>query len=87
MWVSIREMLDYVQTIWQEKDMSIWEVRNNKQNFVYSKILLWVAFDRGLRLADKRSLPLPQRAKWLETRDRIYEEVRERGVESPIEHC
>jgi hypothetical protein len=33
------------------------------QNFLYSKIMLWVAVDRGLRLADKRSLPLKQRDK------------------------
>lgn len=33
---------------------------------------MWVAVDRGLRLADKRSLPLPQRNVWLETRDKIY---------------
>lgn len=63
----------------QEPDMSIWEVRNNKQHFVYSKVMLWVAFDRGLRLAEKRCLPCPNRAKWLEARDSIYEEVMEKG--------
>lgn len=59
--------------------MSIWEVRNNKQNFVYSKIMLWVALDRGLRLADKRNLPCPSRSKWLEAKDSIYEEIMEKG--------
>lgn len=59
--------------------MSIWEVRNRKQHFVYSKIQLWVAFDRGLRLAEKRNLPCPNRAKWLEARDTIYEEIMEKG--------
>ncbi len=62
--------------------MSIWEVRNKKQNFVYSKIMLWVAFDRGLRLADKRNLPCPNRAKWLATRDEIYEEIMTKGMKS-----
>lgn len=60
--------------------MSIWEVRNKKQNFVYSKIMLWVAFDRGLRLADKRNLPCPNRSKWLEARDNLYEEIMEKGT-------
>lgn len=59
--------------------MSIWEVRNKKQNFVYSKVMLWVAFDRGLRLAEKRCLPCPNRAKWLAVRDEIYEEVMTHG--------
>ncbi|KAI0438098.1 Six-hairpin glycosidase-like protein [Xylaria telfairii] len=78
-WVSIRKMLDFVLTLVDQPDMSIWEVRNNKQNFVYSKIMLWVAFDRGLRLADKRCLPCPNRVKWLEARDNIYEEIMEKG--------
>ena len=41
--------------------------------------MLWVAFDRGIRLADKRNLPCPNRAKWQETRDTIYEEVMQKG--------
>lgn len=60
--------------------MSIWEVRNNKQNFVYSKIMLWVAFDRGLRLSEKRCLPCPNRAAWMKARDEIYEEIMEKGT-------
>lgn len=66
-----------------DPDMSIWEVRNKKQNFVYSKIMLWVAFDRGLRLADKRCLPCPNRAKWLQARDEIYEEIMTHGIPAP----
>ncbi len=60
--------------------MSIWEVRNNKQHFTYSRIMLWVAFDRGLRLAEKRNLPCPNRAKWLAARDMLYEEIMEKGM-------
>ena len=59
--------------------MSIWEVRGEKQNFTYSKIMLWVAFDRGLRLAEKRCFPCPNRAKWLAARDGMYEEIMEKG--------
>ncbi len=64
--------------------MSIWEVRNHKQNFVYSKVMLWVAFDRGLRLADKRCLPCPNRQRWLTTRDSLYEEIMEKGLLAPL---
>ncbi|EGZ77547.1 Six-hairpin glycosidase [Neurospora hispaniola] len=79
LWCSIREMLDYVLTILDDPDMSIWEVRNNKQHFTYSKIMLWVAFDRGLRLAEKRNFPCPNRAKWLVARDSLYEEIMEKS--------
>jgi GH15 family glucan-1,4-alpha-glucosidase len=65
--------------------MSIWEVRNKKQNFIYSKIMLWVAFDRGLRLADKRCLPCPNRSTWLSTRDEIYEEIMNKGYSEDFE--
>ncbi|KAJ4375038.1 hypothetical protein N0V83_002117 [Neocucurbitaria cava] len=83
-WLSVREIADYVCAIWTEKDMSIWEVRGMKQNFVYSKIMLWVALDRALRLADKRSFPCPHRAEWYRVRDEIYEEVMEKGYNSEL---
>ncbi|KAK0392454.1 hypothetical protein NLU13_1949 [Sarocladium strictum] len=78
-WCAIRNMLDYVLTIVDEPDMSIWEVRNNKQHFTYSQIMLWVAFDRGLRLADKRCFPCPNREKWMKARDDIYERIMDKG--------
>jgi GH15 family glucan-1,4-alpha-glucosidase len=64
--------------------MSIWEVRSRKQNYVYSKVMLWVAFDRGVRLAEKRCLPCPNRGEWLRVRDEIYEEVMEKGTRRPF---
>ncbi|KIW03008.1 uncharacterized protein PV09_05666 [Verruconis gallopava] len=79
-WVAIREMVDYVCKIWKEKDMSIWEVRGEIQNFVYSKIMLWVAVDRAIRLNEKRAnLPAPQRETWIRVRNEMYEEIMERG--------
>ncbi|EAQ92605.1 conserved hypothetical protein [Chaetomium globosum CBS 148.51] len=79
LWCAVRKMLDFVLTIMDQPDMSIWEVRNNKQNFTYSKVMLWVAFDRGLRLSEKRNFPCPNRVKWLAARDSLYEEVMEKG--------
>ena len=64
---------------WTEPDMSIWEVRNNKRRFTYSQVMLWVAFDRGLRLSEKRCLPCPNRDTWLKARDTLYEEIMEKG--------
>jgi GH15 family glucan-1,4-alpha-glucosidase len=78
-WLAVREITDYVCTIWEEADMSIWEVRGRPQNFVYSKIMLWVAVDRALRLSEKRVFPCPQRQKWQAVRDEIYEDVMEKG--------
>ncbi|CED85274.1 glycoside hydrolase family 15 protein [Phaffia rhodozyma] len=78
-WRAVRRMVDWVCDNWDQPDLSIWEVRDQKKHFVYSKIMLWVAVDRGIRLSEKRSLPLPQREKWLGVRDKIYEQVMEKG--------
>ena len=78
-WVAIRQVVDYVCTQIDEPDLSIWEVRGKKKNFLYSKVMMWVAIDRGLRLAEKRVLPCPNRSKWLETRDRLYETIQTKG--------
>jgi GH15 family glucan-1,4-alpha-glucosidase len=78
-WVLVRELVDFVVKQVQEPDLSIWEVRDKKRHFTYSKVMLWVALDRGLRLAEKRSLPCPNRATWLTTRDQLYEEIMEKA--------
>ena len=61
---------------WDRPDEGIWEVRGEREHFVYSKLMCWVALDRALRLADKRSLPAPRR-RWMKTRDRIYKTIME----------
>jgi GH15 family glucan-1,4-alpha-glucosidase len=77
-WVRIRHRLDWICDNWQLPDEGIWEMRSGKQNFVYSKLMNWVALDRGIRLAEKRSFP-GNRARWLTERDAIYEEIMTRG--------
>jgi len=77
-WVRIRSRLDWICDNWQRPDAGLWEMRNREEHFVFSKVMNWVALDRGVRLADKRALPA-NRARWLEERDRIYEEVMTRG--------
>ena len=77
-WVRIRHRLDWICDNWQLPDEGIWEMRSGKQNFVYSKLMNWVALDRGVRLAEKRSFP-GNRSRWLTERDAIYEEVMTKG--------
>jgi GH15 family glucan-1,4-alpha-glucosidase len=77
-WQRIRPLIDWVADNWMKPDDGIWEVRSGQQQFVYSKVQCWVALDRAIRLATKRSLPL-DRARLLAERDRIYESVMARG--------
>ncbi|MDP2316765.1 MAG: glycoside hydrolase family 15 protein [Pseudomonadota bacterium] len=78
LWSHLRRLLDWVCANWQREDEGIWETRGGRRHFVYSKLMCWVALDRGLRLAEKRSFPAP-RARWLAERDAIYEEILRSG--------
>jgi GH15 family glucan-1,4-alpha-glucosidase len=77
-WMNLRRLIDWLCDNWQREDEGVWEVRGGRRHFVYSKLMCWVALDRGLRLADKRSFPA-DRARWLKVRDAIYEEVMSKG--------
>jgi GH15 family glucan-1,4-alpha-glucosidase len=77
-WTHLRGLVDWIADNWPRPDEGLWEVRGGRQHFVYSKMMSWVALDRGLRLAEKRSFP-HDRARWLKTRDAVYEEVMAKG--------
>jgi GH15 family glucan-1,4-alpha-glucosidase len=77
-WTRIRRRLDWVCDNWHQPDEGIWEMRNRAEHFVFSKLMNWVALDRGSRLADKRSFPA-NRERWIHERDKIYEEVMAKG--------
>jgi GH15 family glucan-1,4-alpha-glucosidase len=81
LWTHLRRLTDWVCENWQKPDEGIWEVRGGRQHFLYSKLMCWVALDRALRLADKRSFPA-DRDRWLKIRDQIYEEIMVRGWSS-----
>ncbi|WP_454063201.1 glycoside hydrolase family 15 protein [Candidatus Nitrospira salsa] len=78
LWVNLCRLLDYVCENWEQPDEGIWEVRGGRKHFVYSKVMCWVALDRGIRLADSRGYP-GNRARWMAERDRIYTDVMEKG--------
>ncbi|CAN5840210.1 glycoside hydrolase family 15 protein [soil metagenome] len=78
LWTRLRALINWVCDNWRREDEGIWEVRGGRRHFVYSKLMCWVAVDRGLRLAAKRSFPA-DRERWLAVRDEIYEEIMEKG--------
>src|SRR5438093_678204 len=73
-WTNLVRLMDWLSANWHRPDEGIWEVRGGRQEFVFSRMMCWVAFDRAIRLATKRSFPAPL-AKWYETRDRIFHDV------------
>ncbi len=84
LWKDLVRIVEWVRRHWQQPDDGIWEVRGGKKKFVYSKVMCWVALDRAIRLAEKRSFPADIPA-WSRTRNDIYNEIMEKGWNSERE--
>ncbi|MCH8474662.1 MAG: glycoside hydrolase family 15 protein [Opitutales bacterium] len=74
LWQGVHKMVDFVLQHWSDPDASIWEVRSGNREFLFSRVMCWVALDRAIRLANKRGLPAPLE-KWRSCRDEIYQSV------------
>ncbi len=75
-------LLDHLESVWEQPDDGIWEVRGPRRHFTHSKVMAWVAFDRAIALArDFHVLPAEQVAHWTETRERIHADVCEKGFD------
>lgn len=74
LWMNLIRLIDWVCANWQQADEGIWEVRGGRQEFLYSRVMCWVAIDRGIRLAQKRSFPAPL-DRWYTVRDAIYQDI------------
>ncbi|HEX6495975.1 MAG TPA: glycoside hydrolase family 15 protein [Acidobacteriaceae bacterium] len=73
-WLSMKRVLEWLAKNWNRPDDGIWEVRGGRQNFLHSRLMCWVAFDRAIRLAEKRSLVGP--LDWMyATRDAIADDI------------
>jgi len=74
LWHNLKRLLDWVCENWFRADEGIWEVRGGQQEFLYSRLMCWVALDRGIRLSFKSSLPAPI-LKWRKIRDKIHQDI------------
>ena len=80
LWPRWRAIIEHVETIWREPDDGIWEARGPQRHYTYSKVMAWVVFDRGVRLADRFELEAPVE-RWKQIRDEIHAEVCEQGYD------
>ncbi len=78
LWASMRRLLNWLCKNWQQPDEGVWEIRQKRQEYVHSRMMVWVALDRGLRVARQRGLPADTPL-WEETRNKVYEEVIAKG--------
>ena len=78
LWTQLRKLINWIARNWHKADEGVWEVRGGTREFTYSRLMSWVALDRGIRLAEKRSFP-SDKEWWTEVRDKIYTEIMEKG--------
>lgn len=83
LWERLHAFVEQVCTHWQETDSGIWEVRGDPRHYVYSKVMCWVAVDRGIRLAEQFELQadLPH---WRLVRDQIRLDILTHGYNPHI---
>jgi len=73
-WQRLVRLVNWVCRHWQQADEGIWEVRGGRQEFLFSRVMCWVAVDRGIRLAQKRKFPGPL-DDWARVRSQIHDDV------------
>ena len=76
-WDEVCVLVDWVCAHWDQPDEGVWETRGGRKNFLYSRLMCWVAIERAVRMANSRGLPadLPR---WQQARDTIYRQIMER---------
>lgn len=77
-WDFQLELLEFVEAHWKDPDEGIWEIRGPRQHFTFSKVMAWVAFDRGIKMIEKFGEKGPL-TRWLRVREEIRQQVMERG--------
>ncbi|MGH2979709.1 MAG: glycoside hydrolase family 15 protein [Solirubrobacterales bacterium] len=79
LWAVVSDQVEGAAATWREPDQGIWEARGEPKHYVSSKLMCWVALDRGARLARRRGDPRSATA-WAEVADEIRGEILDRGV-------
>ncbi|UYO52724.1 glycoside hydrolase family 15 protein [Rhodopseudomonas palustris] len=80
-WALECKVLQHLAKIWDQPDSGIWELRGPRQHYVSSKVMTWVAFDRGIKSAEKFGLKAPV-AEWRALRERIHADVCANGFDA-----
>jgi GH15 family glucan-1,4-alpha-glucosidase len=73
-WAFQRALLDHLAHVWDQPDQGMWEIRGEPRHFTYSKVMAWVAFDRGIQAVETLGLDGPVE-EWRVLRQRIHDDV------------
>ena len=73
-WTLIEKQVECVIKQWKKPDHGIWEIRNDKKEFLHTRLMCWVAMDRAIKIAENRSFPYPEN-EWHSIRSEIYKDI------------
>ncbi len=82
-WALQCALTGHLETVWEQPDEGIWEVRGGRRHFTYSKVMAWVAFDRAVKSAEAFGLHGPVE-RWRAVRSRIHEQVCRNGFDAEL---
>jgi GH15 family glucan-1,4-alpha-glucosidase len=85
-WPILKRQVEAALENWREPDRGIWEIRGEPQHFTSSKLMCWVAADRGARLAEIRD-ELEFAARWQSAADEIKTDILENAVDDRGVFC
>ncbi|MCZ3366428.1 MULTISPECIES: glycoside hydrolase family 15 protein [Methanobacterium] len=81
-WEFIKNFVDYICEVWNTKDRGIWEIRGEAQHYVHSKLMCWVAVDRGIKIAKFKKTETS--CNWEETKNEIETAILEKGFNKEL---
>jgi GH15 family glucan-1,4-alpha-glucosidase len=76
-------LLAHLETIWDQPDEGIWEIRGGRRHFTFSKVMAWVAFDRAIKSAEQFGLDGPVN-RWKMLRQRIHRDICAKGYDADL---
>jgi GH15 family glucan-1,4-alpha-glucosidase len=82
-WSLQRSLVNNLAEHWDEPDNGLWEIRGPLRHFTHSRVMVWVAFDRAIAAVERHGLDGPV-DQWRELRDRVRDEVLEKGFNSEL---
>lgn len=77
-WALQRALVEHLETLWDQPDEGIWEVRGGRKHFTHSKVMAWVALDRSIRSSEEFGLEGPV-SRWRALQSQIHQEICQQG--------
>ena len=74
-WELEKTLIEHLETLWEQPDEGIWEVRGPRRHFTHSKVMAWVAFDRAIQISEQFMNGDGPLDRWRKVRDRIHRQV------------